>query len=166
MCSLTDMTSPLLLNWRTRETLEGAFTSSDNYSVFVFLEDDLFVSWEALLKWAQDSKILNRHGFRRSFFRFEINPKDGHAWTLDYIGEGSLKKLAFPDANNITRYYVQAEGFGGTYCGIFVATIDQLSRFISSEFWSCKSIFLEGKAGIDVCSLESRLINHIILHIF
>jgi hypothetical protein len=138
MCPIQNMTSPFLLNWRTREALAGALDSIRNYTAFIFVEDDLILTWEALLKWVDDTNILLPHGFTRSFFRYEIKPEGGGPYTLDHIGQGTPRAIAFSDSRNRTRYYVQAGGYEGTYCGMFVATKHQLSRFIKSEFWECK----------------------------
>lgn len=140
ICPLQDVSTPHLLSWKTRESMEVAFASTINYTAFVFLEDDLFVTWDALLKWEEDVQILHPHNFTRTFFRYEISPQDGRPYSLDYVGKGTHRVKTFfqdgPGSN--AKIFVQAGG-EASYSGMFVATRKQLSRFISSPFWSCKS---------------------------
>lgn len=144
MCPVQDLSLPFLLNWRTRESIQTAFASPVNYTAFVFAEGDLFVTWEALLKWEEDTQILYPHNFTRTFFRYEVSPQDGKSYSLDFHNSGPSRAIAFfeDDVQKETRHFVQAGGFEGTYSGIFVATRAQMSRFIASEFWSCKCFVL------------------------
>jgi hypothetical protein len=48
-----------------------------DYTTFMLLEDDLCPSWSALVSWARESPLLERHGFQRCFYRTEYRPKDG-----------------------------------------------------------------------------------------
>lgn len=140
MCRVQDLSMPLLLNWRTRESMKVAFASPLNYTAFVFVEDDLFLTWEALLKWDEDVQILHPNNFTRTFFRYEISPQDGRPYSLDYVGKGTHRAKTFyrDDAKQDARVFVQAGG-EASYSGMFVATREHLSRFIASPFWSCKS---------------------------
>lgn len=141
ICPLQDLSFPYLLNWRTRESMEVAFASPLNYTAFIFVEDDLFVTWDALLKWDEDIQILQPHNFTRTFFRYEISPKDGRPYSLDYVGKGTHRVKTFfrDDIKRDARVFVQAGG-EASYSGMFVATRELLSRFIASSFWSCKSV--------------------------
>jgi hypothetical protein len=143
MCPVQNLTTPTLLNWRTRESMERAFLSPLNYTAFIFVEDDLYVTWEALLKWEEDTQILQHHNFMRTFFRYEFSPLDGQLHSLDYQGQGTHRVVTFPpgdDDRKDERSFVQLGG-ATTYSGMFIATRGQLSRFIASEFWSCKYYF-------------------------
>jgi len=137
ICPVQDLSTPLLLNWRTRESMEVAFASPLNYTTFVFAEDDLIVTWEALLKWEEDIQILHPKNFTRTFFRYEISPQDGRPYSLDDVGGGVRRATIFNDAQDNARAFVQAGG-SGTYSGMFVATRHQMACFIASHFWSCK----------------------------
>lgn len=145
MCPVQNLDMPLLLNWRTRESMERAFLSPLDYTAFIFVEDDLYVTWEALLKWEEDTQILQHHNFMRTFFRYEFSPQDGQLHSADYHGQGAHRVINFSlgddtddDAKKNGTSFVQL-GDAMTYSGMFIATREQMSHFIASPFWSCKS---------------------------
>ncbi len=43
----------------------------------MYMEDDDFLTWEALLSWADDEAELGALGFTRSFVRIETSPETG-----------------------------------------------------------------------------------------
>ncbi len=43
----------------------------------MYMEDDDFLTWEALLSWADDEAALGALGFTRSFVRIETSPDTG-----------------------------------------------------------------------------------------
>ena len=43
----------------------------------MYMEDDDFLTWEALLSWADDEAPLAALGFMRSFVRIETSPETG-----------------------------------------------------------------------------------------
>jgi hypothetical protein len=139
LCQIKNLSLPNLLNWRTREAMYLAFESSVHYNTFVFLEDDVFITWEKMLKWEADIQILKAHNFTRTFLRYEISPLNGEPHTLDFHDTGPSRLVAFPQQDGEDpKYFVQAGGLEGTYAGMFVATRQQMSDFIHSSFWSCK----------------------------
>jgi len=48
-----------------------------NHTAFMYIEDDDFLAWEALLGWAADQAPLAALGFTRSFARVETRADDG-----------------------------------------------------------------------------------------
>ena len=90
-----------MLNWRTREHLADAYESSLDYSAFDFWEDDLIVTWDALVSWAKDTEILEPFNFTRSFDRYEFSPETGQA-SLFTPSVSAMQNIAFPDAHGDT----------------------------------------------------------------
>jgi hypothetical protein len=83
-----DLFHPTALNWRTREILgERSLDTEANYTAFVFLEDDLMLSWEALVAWAEDTTILEPYGLKRSFFRTEVHYVTAFPMHQEYLGD-------------------------------------------------------------------------------
>ncbi|EWM20203.1 hypothetical protein Naga_100947g2 [Nannochloropsis gaditana] len=137
LCQINNLSLPNLLNWRTREAMQLAFQSSVHYNTFVFVEDDVFITWDKMLKWEEDSQMLKAHNFTRTFLRYEISPLNGEPHTLDFHDAGPSRLVAFPQQDGEdAKYFVQAGGFEGTYAGMFVATRQQMLDFINSSFWS------------------------------
>jgi len=56
-----------------------ASACAGNHTAMMYMEDDDFLTWEALLSWADDEAALAAIGFTRSFVRIETLPETG-AW--------------------------------------------------------------------------------------
>jgi len=71
-----------------------------NHTAFMYIEDDDFLGWEALLGWAADQAPLASLGFTRSFARVETRTADGPpahlAWTAPEPGSRTLTRPAQP----------------------------------------------------------------------
>lgn len=128
-----------LLNWRTRQLLQfGYEDTTANYTSFIFLEDDLLPTWEALEAWAEDTDLLEPRGLKRSFFRVELLPDSGITVHQDFMvpwSPLSFKHVVIPSgAGGADRRFWQLETI--SYTGVFVATRAQLGRYIKSKEWS------------------------------
>lgn len=142
------------LNWRSREILGERFLDEEaNYTAFIFLENDLVLTWDALVAWAQDTALLEPYGLKRSFFRTEVNPDtaqpmhqeftDGDRFVQhaiiptpeqqDQTAASSSVVLSVGNGTVVGRRFVQLVSY--TYCGVIVASRAQFRRYMKSNFW-------------------------------
>lgn len=142
VCEQGPLPHPLRLNWATRDLLKGAYESGGGYTALAFLEDDLSLTWPALKAWAADTVALSGQSLVRSFIRVEVGG-DGRPYSADYPDMPGTDKFKYAavavkggQRQQQRRHFVQAEF--SSYAGMFVATREQLRRFIDSPDWECE----------------------------
>ena len=114
----------------------SALCSSDNYTTFIYLEDDILLSWEALQAWAEDTEHLVPLGFQRGFFRIEYSHFTGQMMVWDQVN-----KINLTDYDRILTLHTNVERqhflqLSNPYMGMWLATSQQLFRFKNSKWWS------------------------------
>jgi len=117
----------------------GYKDESVNYTSFLFLEDDMVVTWEALVAWAKDTEILEPYRLKRSFFRAEIRSDSGKTMYQDFQKknhEFGVRYVLIPSStgNNSSRRFVQLKPI--TYSAMFIASRAQLGRYMKANEWS------------------------------
>ena len=63
-----DLKHPYYLTWQHREPMKR---NAGDYDYFIYTEDDILVSWEAIIKWREDVLLLGASGYNRGFIRAE-----------------------------------------------------------------------------------------------
>jgi hypothetical protein len=61
------------------------------------MQDDMRVTWPALVSWAVDTRLLEPQNFTRCFFRSEVIPTNGGVSLLDW----HLQNMGGPPAMDI-----------------------------------------------------------------
>ena len=98
----------------------------------MYLEDDLQVFWQAMEAWAKATPALSAHGFLYGFFRTEVNPETGQLMVQD------VRERVNVTGYNRTLHIPQVGSFlqlSNPYFGFWVATREQLLRFMGSGLW-------------------------------
>ena len=116
-------------------------------TTFIFLEEDMELSVDALVSWANDNVYLEPLGILRSFYRLLLDPRDGCQLISDETHRQSAEKtftLNFqePDQNHqivsprVHKKYIELRS---GYCAMFAASRNQLLRYIEHPTWNATS---------------------------
>lgn len=73
--------------------------SAGNYSTFMYLEEDILLTWPTLLSWARDTELLEPLGMQRSMFRVEVAPWNGR-YVLTDETKGNISALKVVHCSN------------------------------------------------------------------
>lgn len=120
-----NLADPLSLTWQHRDNISN---QKNNFEYFMYLEDDISVSYAALKHWRQDSKLLSRHNKIRGFIRTELN-SDNIMMSTDYP-----KKVRCKEVLKIAgQVFIKPKN---PYQGFWVYEKAQLMKFITSPCWS------------------------------
>lgn len=120
-----DLEHPYLLTWTHRKNIESL---RDKYDYFMYLEDDIAVSYDALQKWRDDSIFLDKYGSIRGFIRTEVTPGNEIVCT-DYKKPVRCKDLIEINGGKFIRP-------DNPYQGFWVYSKKQLDEFYSSKCWA------------------------------
>jgi len=120
----SSLSHPFLLTWQHREHIGE---QRENYEYFMYLEDDIAVSYESLQYWRTDSILLFPQGKIRGFIRSEINAKNEIVST-DYFKNVRCKEVLCLGRKAFIRPK-------NPYQGFWVYSKLQLNVFISSRCW-------------------------------
>jgi hypothetical protein len=144
---------PFLLTWKHRENIESL---KNKYDYFMYIEDDIAVTYDALQKWRDDSVFLDHHGKVRGFIRTEVNSKNEIVST-DYVKPVKCKDILFIDK----RTFIAP---ANPYQGFWFYSKKQFDDFYASECWingncdwevreraSAGMIWKDGKSAKDHC---------------
>ncbi|KAK9838814.1 hypothetical protein WJX74_003824 [Apatococcus lobatus] len=131
-----ELPHPFELAWVHRDLMQAALATGQ-YTAFIYLEDDMRLTWDSLISWATDQAVLEPLGFQRQFYRTEIAPWDGKQWLFDALQHVHLatyeRKLDVGVQTRAHQHYIQLPE---PYSAVFVASPTLLARFIKSPFWS------------------------------
>ena len=108
-----------------------------NYTLFVYMEDDLELTWAALQAWALDESLLAPLGYHRGFVRTEVAQWDGSIMAPDQVKHTSLSRkpspvlsIAAPTATGLTHPSKNAADFvhiHSTYMAMWLGSRNQLA---------------------------------------
>ncbi len=115
---------PFLLTWKHRENIESL---KNQYDYFMYIEDDIAVTYDALQRWRDDSVFLDPYGKIRGFIRTEINSKNETVST-DYVKPVRCKDVLFIDK----RTFIAPQN---PYQGFWFYSKKQFDDFYASECW-------------------------------
>ena len=81
-CTVHDnLEHPFFLTWVHREPMSRRVPE---YDYFMYCEDDLIIPWEGIVRWAEDTELLEGRGYLRGFVRTETGV-DGKVVALDFL---------------------------------------------------------------------------------
>ena len=115
---------PFLLTWQHRKNI---ISLKDEYDYFMYLEDDISVSYDALEEWREDSNLLFKHNKIRGFIRCEENANN-EIVSIDYPDKIKCKEIVNIDKKIFFRPK-------NPYQGFWVYSKKQLKKFIKSKCW-------------------------------
>ena len=115
---------PYLLTWAHRDHIE---VNADEYDYYMYIEDDIAVSWDSLNAWRDDQSLLHPLGLLRGFVRTETR-KDGALVASDYESRQSLKKVIRIENKRFLHT-------GYPYQAFWIYSKNQLDSFINSRCW-------------------------------
>ena len=109
------------------------------YTAYMYMEDDTEVPWKAMLSWADATPRLDPLGFIFGFYRTEVG------------ATGETMLLDATQRVNLATYdrIVHVEGLGHfiqlpqPFNGMWLASHEQLMRFVDSRVWSKKGALAE-----------------------
>lgn len=123
------------------------YVAAGDHSLFIYMEDDLELTWPALQAWAHDESILAPLGYHRGFVRVEFGQTDGRLMTVDQpsptqVGHDSAATLnvslwsgreQMHHTGNITAHFVHLTT---SYMAMWLASRQQLSEWLLTPQWS------------------------------
>ncbi len=77
---------PFLLTWKCRDLL---YQQRNNYDIFMYIEDDILVSWNSIKYWLKYKNKLVENNYNLGFLRIEV--KDDEEYIVD-LGKKKLSK--------------------------------------------------------------------------
>jgi len=119
-----ELEHPYLLTWKHRENIESL---RNKYDYFMYLEDDIAVSYDSLLKWRDDSIFLDAYGKIRGFIRTEVNSRN-EIVSSDYKKPVRCKELTVINQKTFIKPR-------NPYQGFWVYSKKQFDDFYSSKCW-------------------------------
>ena len=125
-----------------------------NYALFVYMEDDLHLTWPALQAWAYDEGLLAPLGFHRGFVRTEVAHWDGHIMAFEQPNTVSIPSSGqFDDDNSVLRVAspMQAEHIHlsgnamaqfvrlhDSYMAMWLGSRTQVAEWLQAPEWSAR----------------------------
>lgn len=123
------------------------FVADKNHTLFVYMEDDLELTWPALQAWAYDESLLAPRGFHRGFVRVEVAQWDGKMMAFDQTERLSVASddspiMAFAAevpaehthlSGNTTASFVRLQS---SYMAMWLASRSQLAEWFRAPQWS------------------------------
>ena len=132
-----------------------------NYTLFVYMEDDLQLTWPALQAWAYDESLLAPLGFHRGFVRVEVAQWDGHMMVFDQTTPVSIPASGeSDDDSSVVRVvasmpaeYVHVSGnavahfvrLHNSYMAMWLGSRSQVAEWLQAPEWSAN---LNGHDGL------------------
>jgi len=113
------------LTWKCRDLLK---TQQDDYEIFMYIEDDILVKFDAIKYWIEYSDKVLKHNYNLGFLRIETSEDD------EYV-------VDIPKGKNLTKRLVldnQAYAVNdiNPYCAFWIYNKQEFKRFVSSKFYN------------------------------
>jgi len=131
---------PYMLTWKCRDLLKN---QSNEYDIFMYIEDDILVPKDAILYWLKYNEVLVQHSYNLGFVRIET--LDGEEYITDIPKNKNLHKLLKYDQivsvtksdrdslSDTNELFVINEKY--PYCAFWIYNKSEFHRFIHSEFY-------------------------------
>ncbi|MGA2775368.1 MAG: hypothetical protein ABSE81_04845 [Candidatus Omnitrophota bacterium] len=116
---------PWLLTWQHRGNM---LQNIKNYDFFMYIEDDILVQWDAIVRWYKDTLIIYPQGYIRGFLRVEKSPK-GVIMSSDF-GKKAYTPI-FKTIENLKWFLTPAP-----YHAFWIYTKKQMLEFINHPAWT------------------------------
>jgi len=124
---LTDI-HPFYLTWKCRDLLKQ---QTNDYDIFMYIEDDILVPHKALKYWLKYNEKLIEMNYNLGFVRIEVENN------FDYITdlfEEYLDNIISLDENT---YCVNDKN---PYCAFWIYNKNEFYKFVNSKYYDCSNI--------------------------
>ncbi|KAK9818872.1 hypothetical protein WJX74_004902 [Apatococcus lobatus] len=132
----SNLSHPYELAWIHRDLMRDAYETGE-YTAFIYLEDDMRLTWKCITSWAIDQEVLDPMNFQRQFFRTEIAPWNGKEQLSDALQHVYLptygRTLDIGKQKKAHQHYIQLPD---PYSAVFAATSKLMARFMQSQYWT------------------------------
>ncbi len=119
---------PFLLTWKCRDLL---YQQRNNYDIFMYIEDDILVSWNSIKYWLKYKNKLVENNYNLGFLRIEV--KDNEEYILDLEKNKLSKKIEIENEN----YYINDIN---PYCAFWIYDQKEFNRFVNSILYNPNNI--------------------------
>ena len=120
--------NPFWLTWKCRPLIEKQL---GNYEIFIYLEDDIAIPFQAVEYWNAYKPIVSARNMDVGFLRIEQNTKD-----LQYYSTDQPSKLArYVTLHNRTFVVLDSP-----YCAFWIYDAMKMIEFVKSDNWTGQSI--------------------------
>lgn len=118
---------PHLLTWKCRDLLKN---QKNEYDIFMYIEDDILVPYNAIQYWIKYHPKLIQNNFNLGFLRIEI--KNGEEYMTDITRRFStftnIESMEYC-VNNINPY-----------CAFWIYDKNEFHKFVNSKYYDIKNI--------------------------
>ena len=127
-----------------------------NHTLFVYMEDDLELTWSALEAWAYDESLLAPMGFHRGFVRVETAQWNGDIMALDQTEPVSVTlddSRVLSIAISVPAEHVHISGdmtanfvrLQSSYMAMWLGSHSQVAEWFQAPEWNAR---LNGHGGL------------------
>ncbi len=120
---------PYYLSWKCRDLLKE---QKDEYDVFMYIEDDILVTNNAIEYWLKYNEILIALNYNLGFVRIETDNKNTEFIT-DLPGTQLQKVIELNNENFIINDI-------NPYCAFWIYNKKEFNNFINSEYYNIANI--------------------------
>jgi hypothetical protein len=121
---------PYLLTWCHIQVFREALLSDQTISHFLYLEDDMCVTAENISYWIEGRERLRRFGLIPSFFRFELCPSTGEAYSTDVIARVNFAVIPKVEFQDIEYAYLNLPS---PYQGMYFLDRELMNEHLESQ---------------------------------
>lgn len=90
------------LTYQHRFAIQSKLKQED-YTAVLYMEDDTFLSWPAIVSWALDTQLLQPLKFTRCFYRTEVHHATGTKVMLDWETKENLTESPTVDVMSVDK---------------------------------------------------------------
>lgn len=119
---------PYKLTWKCRDLMKK---QANNYDIFIYIEDDILIPFNAILYWLKYNKTLIRRKYNLGFMRIEI--KNNEEFVTDLPG----KKLNSTINLDNIDYCINDVN---PYCAMWIYNRDEFNNFVRSKYYNIDNI--------------------------
>jgi hypothetical protein len=119
---------PFYLTWKCRELLQQ---QRNDYDIFMYIEDDILVPYNAIKYWLEYNEKLIEINYNLGFLRIEV--ENNIEYVLD-IGEKVLDTIININDKN---YCVNNKN---PYCAFWIYNKNEFNNFVNSKYYDCSNI--------------------------
>lgn len=137
--SVTNLSNPWLLPWSHKPLISEIFMAKESlYTHFIYLEDDILLSFDNFLYFVGFREKLAAHGLIPSFQRIEYNNEDNRLYLLDQVGVSDFEG----------RRRIEIDGYAFVNLDYPHTAMFILDRALAAEYVSCSSFDRERSVAI------------------
>lgn len=120
--------NPMYLTWKCRNLLKK---QANDYDIFIYIEDDILIPFDAILYWLEYNKKLIRHNYNLGFLRIET--KDNEEYVVDLPGKKLYSTI------NLDNIYYCINNVN-PYCAMWIYNKEEFNKFVNSKYYNINAI--------------------------